>query len=109
MSRRDVLIVFVTCPNATSARRIAKALLAKRLIACANLLCGVDSWFWWKGKIERSNEVLLLIKTVAAKFDEVRRSVVAHHPYQVPEVLAVASAYGHRPYLAWIRACILTK
>ena len=109
MSRREALIVFVTCPNATSARRIAKALLAKRLIACANLLGGVDSWFWWEGKINRSNEVLLLLKTVAAKLDEVRRSVVARHPYQVPEVLAVASAHGHRPYLEWIRACILTK
>ena len=106
MSRQDVLIVLVTCPNVASARRMAKALLAKRLVACANLLPGMDSWFWWEGKIDHSREALLMLKTVAAKFDALRRSVVAQHPYQVPEVLAVVSSHGHRPYVSWVRSSV---
>ena len=108
-SRSGVLVVLVTCPTPASARRIARALLSKRLVACVNILPGVDSWFWWKGTIDHSKEALLILKTVADKFEAVRRSVLAQHPYQVPEVLAVASSHGYGPYLEWVRACILTK
>ena len=104
--RPGVLVVLVTCPTPSSARRIAKVLLSARLVACVNVLSGVDSWFWWKGKIDHSKEVLLMLKTTAAKFEAVRRSVLTHHPYQVPEVLAVASSHGHRPYLAWVRSSV---
>ena len=105
--RPGVLVVLVTCPTPASARRIARALLSKRLVACVNILPGVDSWFWWKGKIDHSKEALLILKTVADKFEAVRRNVLAQHPYQVPEVLAVASSQGHGPYLEWVRG--LTK
>ena len=110
MARRlGVLVVLITCPTPSSARRIARVLLSKRLVACVNMLSGVDSWFWWHGKITHSKEVLLVAKTIADKFEAVQRSVLACHPYQVPEVLAVASSHGHGPYLEWVRSCILTK
>ena len=107
MARRPgVLVVLVTCPTPSSARRMARVLLSKRLVACVNIVPGVDSWFWWKGKIDHSREVLLVLKTVVDKFESVRRSILAHHPYQVPEVLAVASSNGHGPYLEWVRSSV---
>ena len=103
---RGAVVVLVTCPTAASARRIASQLLKRRLVACANLVPGIESQFWWEGKITRSREVLLMLKTMAGRFEAVRRSVLAQHPYQVPEVLAVPSSHAHGPYLAWVRSSV---
>jgi periplasmic divalent cation tolerance protein len=100
------LLVLVTCPSRAVGRRIAERVVRSRLAACVNLLPGVESRFWWNGKVDRAGEALLLIKTTAARFEALRRAVIRLHPYDVPEVIAVPFAAGHRPYLRWVRASV---
>ena len=96
----------VTCPNKTVARRIATALVTRRLAACVNLLPGVESTFRWQGKIDRCREVLLLIKTTRGRFGSLARVLVRLHPYEVPEVIALPITAGSAPYLQWVRASV---
>ena len=105
MSRRReqrILLVFVTCPDLRSAKRIATALVTRRLAACINVLPGVESTFWWQGRIERAREALLLIKTTRDGFEPLRRAVITLHPYDVPEVIGLPLTVGHAPYLRWV-------
>ena len=97
------VIVFVTAPNKREARRIGKALLEKRLIACVNIIDGMDSFFWWMGKRERARECLMLAKTRKALLKRVIGAAKKIHPYKVPEIIAVPVTEGHGPYLRWIK------
>ncbi len=100
------MIVFVTCPNRAVARRMSTALVTRHLAACVNIIPGVDSTFWWKGKVDRAREALLLIKTTAGRVPALKRAVVTLHPYELPEILAVSVASGHPPYLRWIASSL---
>lgn len=102
MARRAAVVAFVTCPDRRSARRVADGLIARRAAACVNILPGVTSVYRWQGKVERSAEHLLIIKTTAAGFSALRRAVLALHPYDVPEIIALPVTQGHRPYLDWV-------
>ena len=102
--RSGIVVVLVTCPSWAVARRLAQALVRRRLAACVNILPGVESLFWWEGKVDQAREVLLVIKTPAARLEAVRRAIVRLHPYEVPEVIAMRVAGGHRPYLRWVAA-----
>ena len=110
MRRRDrapsVWAVLVTCPSAVVGRRVAVALVKRRLAACVNVLPGVESIFWWQGRIDRAREVLLVIKTTRAHFAALRRAVIALHPYEVPEIIALPLVAGHAPYLRWVAASL---
>ena len=101
-SHSDVVVVMVTCPNAAVARRLAAVVVKRRLAACVNLVSGIESTFWWKGKLERCREVLLLIKTTVRMFESLRQAVLQLHPYEVPEIIALPVVAGHRPYLRWL-------
>lgn len=98
--------VFVTCPSASEARAIARSLINKRLVACANILSGVDSIFRWNGKIDRSAEALMICKTEAGNFKAVEKEVKRVHSYEVPEVIAMPIAAGSDSYLGWISASV---
>jgi periplasmic divalent cation tolerance protein len=98
------LVALCTCPDAHSAERIATALVEERLAACVNRIAGVASVYRWQGKICRDDEHLLIIKTVRERFDALRERIVALHPYELPEVIALDIAAAHAPYLAWIQA-----
>lgn len=97
-----VLIVHCSCPDTASADAIAAALVEERLAACVTALPGVRSTYRWQGRIERSEEILLLIKTVHERLDAVIARIKALHPYELPEVLAVEAAGGLAPYLQWV-------
>lgn len=96
------LIVFCTCPDATSADALAQALVSERLAACVNVLPGVRSTYRWQGAVEQADEVLLLIKTTRSRLDALGARVRALHPYELPEVLAVEAHGGLAPYLDWV-------
>lgn len=98
-------IVFVTAP-AAQAKRLARGLLQRRLAACVNILGGVGSHYWWKGRLESARESLLLIKTQTPKVRSLIRHVRRRHPYSVPEVLSVPVREGNPSYLAWIRGSL---
>ncbi|HXF44508.1 MAG TPA: divalent-cation tolerance protein CutA [Burkholderiaceae bacterium] len=98
----DVLIVLTNCPDAASARRIAAALVERRLAACANQMAPVQSVYRWQGAIEEAAEVPLLIKCTRARYPEVEAAIRELHPYSVPEIVAWPVAVGYAPYLRWV-------
>lgn len=98
----SAVLVFCTCPDEAVAENIANALVGERLAACVNRLPGVVSTYRWKGEVHRDNECLLLIKTTVERFDALRERIVAVHPYELPEVIAVDVARGLPRYLDWI-------
>jgi len=81
-------------------------LVEECLAACVNRLPGVVSTYRWKGEIQRDSECLLLIKSTSKRFDALRARIVALHPYEVPEVLALPVEAGSVSYLAWIEAAV---
>ena len=100
----SVLLSLCTCPDDASARAIAEALVAERLAACVSRAPGLQSTYRWEGRIEHGEEVLLLIKTAADRLETLTRRLQALHPYELPEILAVETAGGLAPYLAWVAA-----
>jgi len=101
-SAHKFAIVLVTAPDRQSARRLAKVALQARLAACANLIPGLESHYWWKGKLERSAEVLLLFKTSKSKLASLEKCLLANHPYDTPEFLVIELNKGTERYLAWL-------
>ena len=98
----SAIVVLCTCPDDVVADRIAGAVVEERLAACVNRLAGIASTYRWKGEIHRDSECLLLIKTTIERFDALRERIVALHPYELPEVIAVDIARGLPAYLDWI-------
>jgi periplasmic divalent cation tolerance protein len=98
-----VLLCYCTCPDAASAQAIAAALVGERLAACVNRLPGVASTYRWQGEIVTDSEELLLIKTTAARFEALQARLLALHPYELPELVAVPVERGHATYLDWVR------
>lgn len=99
------IFVYITCESLDEARRIAKHLLEKKLIACANIF-PVRSLFWWEGKIEECNEFAMIVKTKAEKFKELREEVKKIHSYSVPCICAFVVEEGNRDFLEWIEKTV---
>jgi periplasmic divalent cation tolerance protein len=100
----DVFVVLVTMPTAERAAELARTLVDERLAACGNVVPGLRSIYRWEGKVVDEPEVLLVLKTTRARFDGLRDRVLALHPYEVPEVLALPVEAGSAAYLAWVGA-----
>ena len=98
---RTMAIVLVTAPNLRMARKLARAALKARLIACANLIPGVESHYWWRDKVETGGEVLLLLKTNRARLGELQKLVVSLHPYDTPEFVVLSVGQVNKRYLDW--------
>lgn len=101
-SAKSCSIVLVTAPNLKTARLLAKAALTKRLIACANLIPKLESHFRWKGKIEKSSEVLILLKTTSSRLSALEKLMLAEHPYDTAEFIVLPIDRGSQRYLDWI-------
>ena len=102
MKSTQHVLVFVTAPDLKTARKLAKAALEARLVACANLLPKLESHYWWHGKVESSTEILILYKTKAANLARLEKLIVSNHPYDTPEFVFVQLSGGNDRYLAWI-------
>ncbi len=100
----DALVVLVTTPTPERAAEIARALVEERLAACGNVLPAIRSIYRWEGKVQDEAEALLVLKTTRARLEALRERVLALHPYEVPEVLALPVEAGSAPYLAWLAA-----
>ncbi len=96
------IVVLVTAKDKKEAEKIARGLLEAKLIACANILEGVQSLFWWQGKIDMSQEVLLVLKTKKILFKKIVTKVKSLHSYQTPEIIALPLVAGSEDYLRWI-------
>ena len=98
---KDVLVVLVTCPP-DKAQGIADALVDERVAACVNVVPILSSVYRYKGEVHHENEAMLLVKTTKDRFEALKQAVLKHHPYELPEVIAVAVDRGHTPYLEWV-------
>lgn len=98
----SALVVFATFPEIGPARRIVRTLVDERLIACANILPGIESIYRWKGAIETSSEVFVVMKTESARYEAMQARLRELHPYEVPECIALPITGGLPDYLRWI-------
>lgn len=98
------IVVLVTVPAEATGVEIARRLLDERLAACVNCLGPIRSLYRWKGEICDDSERLLVIKSRGALFGRIREAVLAVHPYETPEIVALPIVKGLPAYLAWLRA-----
>ncbi len=102
-------LIFCTCPDQQIAKRIAECLVRDKFAACVNIVPGITSIYEWQGKIESTQEHLLIIKSCAEKFSAIESKIKQLHPYELPEILAVPIERGLPEYLQWIDSCLSTK
>jgi periplasmic divalent cation tolerance protein len=98
----DKIVVLSTCGSPDEAARIARGLVEKRLAACVNVLPGIRSIYRWQGVMEDEAEVLLVIKSSRALFNQLRIELERMHSYEVPEAIAIPVVEGSEPYLTWM-------
>ena len=98
---KNLAFVLVTAPEMKTARRLARSALDRRLAACANLVPRVESLYWWQGKISQAGEVLIVLKTTARNLAALEKLIVAEHPYDTPEFVALPVARVNQRYLSW--------
>jgi len=99
----DVTVSLVTCGSRDEGERIARTLVEDKLAACVNVVPGVTSFYFWDGKLNRDEEVLLVIKSVDRRSEDLARRVREIHSYSVPEVVTLEVAGGSGAYLDWVR------
>ena len=95
-------IVLTTAPDEGQARSLARGLVEERLAACCNLLPGATSVYRWEGAVEEASEVLMVVKTSAARLAQLRSALLARHPYDTPEWIVLTPAAVEPRYLAWL-------
>jgi periplasmic divalent cation tolerance protein len=100
------VIVLVTTGSKQEAEKIAQRLLKRKLIACANIIGPVSSFFHWSGKTEIAEEYLVFMKSHRNLFDKLTETVKALHSYEVPEILVLPIVGGSKDYLAWLGSCL---
>jgi periplasmic divalent cation tolerance protein len=101
-----VVVGMMTTPDRATAERIVNQLVQERLIACGNLSADVASIYRWQGAIERAAEILVIMKTTAARADQVVERVRELHPYDVPEILFLTVPTGNDAYIQWVRESV---
>jgi len=108
MKHREFFLILSTCGSTADAERIGHALVDESLAACVNVVPGLRSIYRWDDAIQSDEEVLMIVKTTAARLEAARERLVALHPYELPEVVALPVADGHHPYLAWVATATRT-
>ncbi|MES9968932.1 MAG: divalent-cation tolerance protein CutA [Candidatus Thiodiazotropha sp.] len=100
-----LLLILCTAPDRETGLKLAKSLLDQGLAACVNLTSPVTSVYRWQGRLEQSDEILLLIKSVEKKYQRVEALLREQHPYELPEIIAVPVEQGLGDYLDWVERC----
>lgn len=99
----QVIVALSSCPDEANARRIAEALVSERLATCVNRVTGMTSTYFWDGRLQNEAEVLLIMKTTAARLAELAARLTVLHPYELPELVVLPVAGGNEAYLQWVR------
>jgi len=102
-------LILNTCPDLAIAQSLAKQIIENELAACVNILPSLTSVYRWQGETETAQEHLLLIKAPSSQYSAIEQFITAHHPYDTPEVIAIAIENGLPAYLQWIDSCISLK
>ena len=95
-------IALSTAPNEEVARTLVRTLVEERIVACGNIVPGVNSIYRWQGAVSEEPEVLIVFKTSAAAWPRLQERLPELHPYETPELLLVSVADGLAPYLQWV-------
>jgi periplasmic divalent cation tolerance protein len=103
---RKFAVVLVTAPDLRAGRKLAKAALATRLVACANLVPGIESHYWWQGKIETGPEILIIFKTTTKRLAALEHLIISKHPYDTPEFVVLSITAGNERYLDWLERAL---
>jgi len=98
------VLIYITASGEEEARTLGRRLVEQRLAACVNVVPRIYSTYWWEGKLVEDEEALLLVKTTRAMADRVIAAVKEMHSYEVPAVLVLDVAAGHRAFLDWVAA-----
>lgn len=101
--RPDCLLVYITMPDETSARAYCEALVRGRFAACANILDGASSAYWWRGELETATETVCMLKTTRERFPAFMERAKELHPYDVPCIVAWPLEHGNPEFFDWIR------
>lgn len=96
------LLVLTNLPDRAAAERLARAVIESRAAACVNILAECTSVYRWLGKVETATEVPLLMKTTEAAYPRLEHTIRAHHPYELPEIIAAPISAGLPAYLDWV-------
>jgi periplasmic divalent cation tolerance protein len=99
-------VVFITTSSKKEAEEIAEALVSSGVAACANIIADIKSVFMWRGKKQTCRESLLIIKTKANKFGQLKKKVKKIHSYEVPEIIFLPIVKGDARYLNWIKEVV---
>ena len=99
----DIRMVLCTAPDKETAQKIARTLVEQKLAACVNLLSPCESVYRWEDRLETATEIPMMIKTTAAAVARLSEAIIALHPYDVPEILALPAVDGLPAYLNWVR------
>ncbi len=102
MTVNEHILVLCTCPSQSEADAVATALLEERLAACVNRVPGIKSLYRWEGRVTHDDEILLLIKTTALRFEHLEQTIKKLHPHETPEIIAIPIIAGSAEYLRWI-------
>lgn len=98
----DFVQIYWTCSNLDEARLVSRALVEKRLVACANIIPWVESVFLWDDQIDTCQETKVIFKTTACLFEAVKEFIISHTHYEIPEILMISITGGNRDYLEWV-------
>ena len=96
------VVIFITASDKKQAHKITKALIENKLVACVNILGGVESFFWWNKKVDSAKEILLIAKSRNEKLNKIIKLVKSLHSYDCPEIIALPIIAGSKTYLDWI-------
>jgi periplasmic divalent cation tolerance protein len=100
--KEEYIQIFTTIENKEDAEKIAKSLIEKRLAGCIQIIGPISSIYWWKNKIETSQEWLCIIKSKKKLYEEIEKSIKEIHPYEIPEIIAMQIISGSKDYLKWL-------
>ncbi|ANI29831.1 cation tolerance protein CutA [Yersinia entomophaga] len=106
MSDSDVIVVLCTAPDEASAQDLAGRVLGEQLAACATLLPGATSLYYWEGRLQQEYEVQMLFKSNSTHQQALLSFIKQHHPYQTPELLVLPVRDGDKDYLSWLNASL---
>ena len=105
----QTLLIITNCPNEEIANNVALAVIEAKLAVCVNILPRVQSVYCWQGSVESATEIPLFIKSIAANYAALENLIRQHHPYDVPEIVALPVTHGLPAYLNWVAAETLQK
>jgi len=103
MITKNIIFIYITAKDKQEAEKIGHYLVKQRLAACVNIVAKINSMYWWKNKIEKSQESLLIAKTKFSLVKKIIKEVKSLHSYSCPCIIALPIVDGNSDYLEWIK------